>query len=345
MPRLTKDQISSLKSEYNSGVKPSELMAKYGVTKHAVYHHVGSKGKKSHISFEDNTKDESVNDTFNGGDNEIMAEDPLIDFEQLSTPPKSRKDTDIDIFDFTNDEEEDLFNPQNIVKGAFGNEGNEGKKEKFSMAGFFKGVKNIGKEEKLTPEEQRQKNEDERLKLVYQVRLYLYTFKENKHLFLALNLDLDDKKINKFIQDLYRKKNADLKKMLEFIKFHIRHDNHNITGNFVANIFFTIIKVIETILYKFGIDLTGLSDDLRNDPELMSNLKEIEIEMTSQKLNLGAKGDLLLKICTKSLTKYTENKLIKSMKKNDGGDTTKQVYNKLSEKPKNEELEEKFNDL
>jgi hypothetical protein len=45
MPRMSKDQIVSLKEEYKNGEKPSALMTKYNITKHALYHHVGGSKK------------------------------------------------------------------------------------------------------------------------------------------------------------------------------------------------------------------------------------------------------------------------------------------------------------
>ena len=43
---MSKEAIISLKDEYNNGVKPTALLSKYNITKHALYHHVGSKTKK-----------------------------------------------------------------------------------------------------------------------------------------------------------------------------------------------------------------------------------------------------------------------------------------------------------
>ena len=219
----------------------------------------------------------------------------------------------------------------------------EAKPEKFSLKQFFTKSK---EPKKLTPEAEEAKKEDEeQLKLVYQVRMYLYTFRDIDNLFSALNIENEDKKINKYIQDLYRKKKPELIKLLDFIKFNARHSNNAVSSTFYSSIFFTIIKVLETIITRVGVDLTGLSDDLKNDKDLMMNLKEIEIEMIGNKVNMGPKVDILLKICTKSLTKYTENSLCNSMKKLDKNDVTKDITSKLSCKPKNEVLEAKYNDI
>jgi len=94
-----------------------------------------------------------------------------------------------------------------------------------------------------------------------------------------------------------------------------------------------------------GIDVTGLSDELRNDKDIMNNLKEIEIEMAGNKLNLGPKSDILLKLCSKGLTKFTENKMMNKMKEIQKGDSTKSAMDKLNTKPLNSELKDKYSDI
>jgi hypothetical protein len=348
---MSKDQIASLKDEYKSGVKPSELMGKYNITKHALYHHVGGSKRKNIL---EKQEDATVNLPFESDDEVIEpspylvnteVEDPLIDFEQIaSAPHKSRAINEDDIFNITTEKtfngDFDLFHPDNILTGSVP----PVKPEKWSISNLLK-TKNIGKEEKKSHEQIKKEEEQERLKLVYQVRLYLYTFRDQEHLFSALSIENDNKKINKYIHDLYKRKVPELKKLLDFIKFHIRHNNNSVTGNFVSSIFFTILKVVEMILTRMGIDLTGLAEELKNDPDVVSNLKEIEIEMTANKLNVGAKTDILLKICTKGLAKFTENKMINNMKAVKSVDSTKVAMDKLNTKPLNSDLKQKYDDI
>jgi hypothetical protein len=347
---MTKDQIASLKSEYNSGIKPVDLMSKYNITKHALYHHVGGSKKASTpaaaptptIEFSDD--DESVGQMIEQVQNpaNIEVTDPLIDFDKIKTSSTRRNHDDFDDMLMRAIEEDDLFHPNSILKtepkaSAPSNISKSGLKSMFSG-------KKLKTEESKSPEEKQKELDQKRLKLVYQVRMYIYTFRDHDNLFCALNVENDNKKINKFIQDLYKRKIPELEKLLDFIKFHIRHNNNSVTGNLANSIFFTVLRVVELIVTKMGIDVTGLSDDLRNDPEMISNLKEIEIEMIASKYNLSPKADVLLKICTKGLTKYTENKLnnrMKDMKKDD----SKIAVDLLSAKPINEELKNKYNDL
>jgi hypothetical protein len=282
----------------------------------------------------------------------IPGTDPLIDFDKLMSNSASNERkkavVDDDIFNVFNvDEALDPFHPSNLLQDKLesgSKTAQSGKEKSFSLRGFMSG-KGLGEDSKKTPEEKKKEEEEERLKLVYQVRMYLYTFRDHDHLFTALSIENDNKKINRFIQDLYKKKSADLKKLLHFIKFHIRHNNHSVTGNFVSSILFTLIRVLELIVTRFGIDISGLSEELKSDPEMISNLKEIEIEMTANKLNVGAKADILLKICTKGLSKFTENKMINKMKSLQTSDKSKQAMDQLNSKPINNELKNKYNDL
>ena len=348
MPRMSKQNIASLKDEYNKGEKPKALLERYNITKHALYHHVGSKKKANVVEpIQEADMQEIEFDAMPDMEEQTGTEDPLIDFEQIAqSAPQKRNNKNLvdddDIFNLTqeNDNNIDLFHPDNLLSSN----NKPAKEEKWSLAGFFNKSK-IGKDDKKSPEEVRKEEEQTRLKLVYQVRLYLYTFRDSDNMFVALGIENDNKKINKYIQDLYKRKVPELKKVLDFIKFHIRHNNNSVTGNFCSSIFFTIIKVVEVILTKMGIDLTGLSDELRNDPDVVSNLKEIEIEMTSNKMNLGAKTDILLKICTKGLAKFTENKMINKVKSMKNGDTSKTVMDTLNSKPVNDELKNKYNDI
>jgi hypothetical protein len=351
MPRMSKDQIVSLKEEYKNGEKPSALMTKYNITKHALYHHVGGSKKVNTSVAKEKVFDDTDSEAepTEKGDAGIPETDPLIDFDKLmsNSVPNERKKAvvDDDIFNVFNvDEELDPFHPSNLLEDKSSKPAQSGKAKSLSLRGLMSG-KGLGEDLKKTPEEKKKEEEEERLKLVYQVRMYLYTFRDHDHLFTALSIENDNKKINRFIQDLYKKKSADLKKLLHFIKFHIRHNNHSVTGNFVSSILFTLIRVLELIVTRFGIDISGLSEELKSDPEMISNLKEIEIEMTANKLNVGAKADILLKICTKGLSKFTENKMINKMKSMQTCDKSKQAMDQLNSKPINNELKNKYNDL
>ena len=137
----------------------------------------------------------------------VVPDDPVIDFEKLDAPPAKSVVSDEDLFHFPGIEEaldKNLFHPTYLTSTAYKNQPEE-KKEKFSVKRFFS---DKNKPKNKTPEQLAKEQEERRLKLAYQVRLYLYTFRNDEHLFSALNLQPDDKTINKYIQDLYIKKRA-----------------------------------------------------------------------------------------------------------------------------------------
>lgn len=279
----------------------------------------------------------------------IEAVDNLIDFQKLNAPP-SRKNAISDI-SFENeimswiadDNDVSAFDPRNLLKNASAKD--QKPDSKFSVKSLTSGKGLKSSEDTLSKEEKEKLMEKERLGLVYQIRLYLTTFQDEKHLFCALNLEPEEKKINKFIQDLYKKKTPELKKVLDFIKFHIRNNNGKITGNLLSNIFFTIIKVLEMILFRMGINVCGLAEDMRNDKEVVNCLKEIEIESVASQIQLTPKLDLIMKLCMKSVSRYSENKIMSLSQTGIADEKTKQVIDKLNAKPVNESLQKKYDDL
>ena len=210
MPRLSKDQISSLKEEYKSGTKPSALLSKYNITKHALYHHVGKKATNDAVEA---TATEYATKENNAAlyQNSVTREDPIIDFEQLPEraqtvhTPSRANDNIFSVFNIDNDES-DPFHPDNILSQTTDKATAKADKPSSWNMSIFNSTKKLFQDEKKSPEEIKKQGEQERLKLVYQVRLYLYTFREEDNLFLALGVDRDDKKINKYIQDLYKRK-------------------------------------------------------------------------------------------------------------------------------------------
>ena len=252
---MSKIQIAEMKNEYNNGIKPKDLMSKYNISKHALYHHVDKeKAVKTKEAVIEKTEIEKPNEQ-QLTQQLTQPVDPLIDFDLINNPKKQIKavepDFNMNLFENEDTMDMDLFNPNNLLK----EEKQESKPEKFSLKQFFTKSKEV---KKLTPEEEAKKEDEEQLKLVYQVRMYLYTFRDIDNLFSALNIENEDKKINKYIQDLYRKKKPELIKLLDFIKFNVRHSNNAVTSTFYSSIFFTIIKVLETIITRVGVDLTLL---------------------------------------------------------------------------------------
>ena len=51
------------------------------------------------------------------------------------------------------------------------------------------------------------------------------------------------------------------------------------------NVFFTLVKIFELISFKFGFDISGLADELKNDREVMNCLKEKLLYLQKQEHN------------------------------------------------------------
>ena len=83
---MSKIQISEMKNEYNNGIKPKDLMTKYNISKHALYHHVdkekASKTKEAVIEKTEVQESQQIQEL-------IQPVDPLIDFDLINNPKKT----------------------------------------------------------------------------------------------------------------------------------------------------------------------------------------------------------------------------------------------------------------
>ena len=150
---MSKIQISEMKNEYNNGIKPKDLMTKYNISKHALYHHV-DKEKASKSIIEKTEVQEPIQQL-------IQPVDPLIDFDLINNPKKQIKavepDFNMNLFENEDTMDMDLFNPNNLLK----EEKQEAKPQKISLKQFFTKSKEV---KKLTPEEEDKKEDEEQLK-------------------------------------------------------------------------------------------------------------------------------------------------------------------------------------
>ena len=84
MPRMSKIQIAEMKNEYNNGIKPKDLMSKYNISKHALYHHVDKeKAVKTKEVVIEKTEKTEVQES-QQIQQLIQPVDPLIDFDAFS---------------------------------------------------------------------------------------------------------------------------------------------------------------------------------------------------------------------------------------------------------------------
>ena len=142
-----------------------------------------------------------------------------------------------------------------------------------------------------------------RFRLIYQIRLFVYNY---DHLTDELNI-ITNKQT--FCKNLYNKNEAELLKLLDFIKFHVRFSNKIVGINMYEKILRMGGMFLEHSAKYVGVNLDNLADDLGSDDEIKALLKEICIEMEASKSYYGAKTDLALKILWKVSEKAGSGKV------------------------------------
>eukprot|EP00049_Salpingoeca_infusionum_P016638 m.342258 g.342258 ORF g.342258 m.342258 type:complete len:339 (+) comp16121_c0_seq16:2263-3279(+) len=200
-------------------------------------------------------------------------------------------------------------------------------KESSLFKNFFKKKPKTEEEKQIEQQQKKDADEIKRFRLVHQIRLYVY------------NYDLDHLNIikpnrEKFVYDLYNKNETELNKLLNFIKFHIRFQNKQVSNSLMSNTVLLLSKFVEVAGGKVGLQLDGLTEDIQQDEEIQSLLKEISIEFEASKPYFGAKTDITLKLLMKIGQKHSMNKMISGMKPQ-----------KQETKPVKRDTVEKFKDL
>ena len=164
------------------------------------------------------------------------------------------------------------------------------------------------------------------------------------------NFDLDDLHIvggnkEKFLVGLYTKKEAELNKILHFIKFHVRFNNKQISKSLVENGFYTVCKAVEIFSGYLGIQSEGFTQKIKEDQEVDRLIKEIAIEFEATKPSFGPKTDLGLKILTNLAHTDASNRLkeVEGVKK--VNPSVEKIKEQLSNKEVKQEQKEKYQDL
>ena len=80
----------------------------------------------------------------------------------------------------------------------------------------------------------------------------------------------------------------------------------------MSNTVLLLSKFIEVAGGKVGLKLDGLTEDIQQDEEIQSLLKELSIEFEASKPYFGAKTDITLKLLMKIGQKHSMNKIIES---------------------------------
>lgn len=352
---MPKAQYDQLVAEYQSG-KPMKTILQENpwAKKNTIYSRV-KKSSEPNLKLKVEEPETPENSLF---------EEPQ---RTKSTPKSTPKLTEMELFEIT----DDLFNDKSVSKmqnddfimSEFGNllndpvdEGSfdpqnimesigEEKRAEDRMASDFKmpsksswlkWPKFTGEKKPKTKEQISEEVEESKFKKIYEIRLYLYNF------------DLDDLHIiggnrEKFLVGLYTKKEAELNKILHFIKFHVRFNNKQISKSLIENGFFTACKAIEIFSGYLGLQTEGFTDKIREDQEIDRLIKEIAIEFEATKPNFGPKTDLGLKILSNLAQVDASNRLNPLGEKKKS--SVEKIKKDLDSKEVKKETVEKYQDL
>jgi len=337
MPKTEYDQLVQ---EYISGKPMKEILkSNPWARKNTIYARL-NKQKQTTSTPEDNNISESL---------ELQIEEPKPSFgeselfevsDELFSDNKISKLSNDDLLmsefgHLLNTSEPQSYNPQSIMEEIAEEKALEAtKKEKAKIppkSWWFKEPKVKTKAEKD------EELEEARLKKIYEIRLYLYNF------------DLDDLHIikgnkEKFIVDLYSKKESELNKVLHFLKFHVRFNNKQISKSLIENGFFTACKFIEHFSSYLGLQTNGFTESIKSDEEIDRLLKEIAIEWEASKPSFGAKTDLGLKFLT-TLAQVDASNRLTNQASTAKDKKLKIIKQRLEKESLKKETQQKYSDL
>ena len=227
------------------------------------------------------------------------------------------------------------------------------RKEK-PLAGITKSQWFSGKSKKTVLSDKEFEEDQEQMVLVQKIRLYFVHFPELEKLHIVTRkkgTDVPD--TEKWLISLYTKKQADLEKVMNFIKFHVRNNiNENSSIKLATNILETTVKVLEHLLMVVGVESKDLTKNVLDDDDIRRCLKEILIDNSINTLNLGAKSDLALKLGMKIVSTDSHNRIDKQIalqaqqaKEKKEAPPKAQAQAQVQAKPLNDDLAKKYNDL
>jgi hypothetical protein len=178
------------------------------------------------------------------------------------------------------------------------------------------------------------------METVQKIRLYLTHFPDLEKLHIVpRKKNSVDPDTEKWLISLYTKKQAELDKMLNFIKFHVRNNiNEQTSIKMANNLLETGTKTLEHILLLVGLKVQGLSKNMMEDEDVERCVREILIDNSISTLNLGPKADLGLKLVMKVVSTDGANRL--------GEEVDRQARLKhIKEISTTGVMKEKYNDL
>lgn len=203
------------------------------------------------------------------------------------------------------------------------------------------------KTKKEIAKEESEQKETDRLALVQKCRLYIHHFPDLGQLHLVPKKKDGEADVDKFIKDLYTKKEGELDKIIHLFKFSCRNriGNHS-TITIAENVLKTGTKILEHTLCLAGMKVNGLCDKVMDDEDVSRCLKEILIDSSINTLSYGPKTDLGLKVGLAIIQLDSQNRIEEKIlkQKTDINVQKNEIVRNLESK-KSDDLIKKYEDL
>ena len=203
------------------------------------------------------------------------------------------------------------------------------------------------KTKKEIVKEEYEQKETDRLALVQKCRLYVHHFPDLGNLHVVPKKKDGEADVDKFIKELYTKKDGELEKLVHLFKFSCRNriGNHS-TVTIAENVLKTGTKILEHTLCLAGMKVQGLTDQVMSDDDVNRCLKEILIDSSINTLSYGPKTDLGLKMGLAIIQLDSQNRIEdKILKKKTDVNTQKTEIIRNLESKQSEDLINKYQDL
>lgn len=188
------------------------------------------------------------------------------------------------------------------------------------------------------------KEDDEQLILVQKIRLYFVHFPELEKLHIVpFKRNTETPDTEKWLISLYSKKQEELEKILNFIRFHVRNNiSENSSIKLASNVLETGVKVLEHVLLVVGVQSQNLTKNVMEDQDIIRCVKEILIDNSVTSLSLGPKSDIVLKLGMKIVSCDSQNRIEQKIESQARAKAKAKVDNTS---PLNGDLAERYKDL
>ena len=358
MPK-NNSKIQDLTQQFMNGAKMADILRENpGVSKSTIYHHVRNIKNSNHDKIEQPVSNNIIEHDHIEPDH-IEPDHIEPDHIEPVQAPVQRQAPRVDSFLGSHrskgskklswakeDKLDSLFGDLFADKPSYDPSQLASVQEKTAEKSFKDKPLSWWKKQPKTKKEQERdemiETENERMKIVQQIRLYFISFPQLQNLHIIPK----DKKTNepdleKYLISLYTMKENDLYKILNFVQFHCRNSVSENSSKVFENVAGTIVKFSEHLLVMCGLKVQGLTEQVMADEEILRCIKEIQIESSISTFNYGPKTDLGIQLCSAIARLDTSNRIKERIE-----NQAKKEDEQIIEKPKiNNEVIDKYSDL